>query len=160
MSDSIIIGSYIDDFNKSPLLRHLVEEGSQWSTPGINVLRGKVNKKKTKVAELFRDLGGYGPLLDLIIRSTIPEMLVMQFSSTPSKVTEVINGPLYLSLLKKIKSKPGEEANLFTNLIDLWFKTKSNIRDYNTAYREKRAEIINSQVSNLLYCPYFIVCRQ
>lgn len=157
MNTPIVLQSYCGDFNKSPVLQHLVQEGSEWSTPGVNVLQGKIHKKKSKLTGLINDLGEYGPILDLVIRSTIPEMIVLKFSVNPGQITEVNNGHLHRSLLKKIRQLQSNETEIFTDLIGRWFSNKLNVRDYNTAYREKRSEILQNQVSHLVYCPYFIV---
>lgn len=160
--NQIILDEFCDDFKSSPFLKYLVREGSNWSTPGVSVLHGKVHKRREKQADLIHALGSYGPILDIIIRSTVPEMVILQFAKSPVKITAPC-GPLKQSLIGKLKSQQfkaqdtSRETELFTDLINDWFSFKTNVKDYNTAYREKRVELLNSQVSHLLYCPYFIV---
>lgn len=162
---------YVKDYKKSRVLRRLVNEGYEWSTPGYDPLQGKKHKCLKKLNTLAQIIGEYGPILDLIIRSTIPEMIIMNYSEKPANITlfdvdeddryVMKQGALIQSLLKKIKEKnvaeQSTETNQFIEYIKKWFKSKANKDDYNTAYREKRLELLNSQLSNLLYCPQFIV---
>lgn len=155
-SKILILDKYCERYTDNSVLVSMVREGFEWSTPGMNVLHKKVVKKMVKRARLIKDLGYYGPIIDLIIRSTIPEMIVMNFSKNPVEIVQG-QGELYSTLIRRIKAHGGAEADAFIEVIDLWFGQDEYLFDYRTAYREKRMELITNQLATLQLNPSTVV---
>lgn len=152
--------SFIKDYRSTTVLQRLVEQGQEWSTPGSNALHGKKHKNHKKLIRLVTEIGEYGPILDLIIRSTIPEMMVRYYSEQIANILKPKSGVLKENLIEKVignTKEPNQEMTEFIQYVNLWFTIEQNLKDYNTAFREKRAELINNQVSTLLMAPYCVV---
>jgi hypothetical protein len=119
-----------------------------WAKPFKNILEGKSNKKGGKVNTLLEELGQYGPLVDQVIRGTIPHMLVFTIGDDPNEVTKKQPDGKLFNFLKRYFRDP-----IIIQTIDKWFDSTINIDDYETAYRHYRQNILVLQYQRLLSRP-------
>lgn len=142
---------YLDDVTKSTEL-HKFAFYVCWCTPGMNLLYSKNMKKTQKLRKLVNTVGYYGPMLDVVIRGTIPHVMVLNFSSETKQITEQKEG-----ILRKFLDKYFQESDLI-KAISNWFKISGNLLDYETSYRTTRCQLLNSQICFLNSNPLNSVC--
>ena len=82
---------YVTDYNSHPEIKHFVNIYC-WSKPLSNIVEGKVFKKGNKLLTLVSQCGRYGPIIDLVIRGTIPHMIVLNIGENTSCITDKQNG--------------------------------------------------------------------
>ena len=123
-------------------------------TPGTGIHDGKVLKKMGKLEYIVTHIGFYGPIIDLMIRSTVNHLVITEFSKDVRAVTAIDNGDLFL-LMKKFFSENDELWNAIKN----WFKYNKAIEDYEVGFRNFRCEILNAQLSTILLRPQNRVSR-
>ena len=141
---------YVTDYNSHPEIKHFVNIYC-WSKPLSNIVEGKVFKKGNKLLTLVSQCGRYGPIIDLVIRGTIPHMIVLNIGENTSCITDKQNGCLKIFLEGHFKDKD------LIDTITKWFQFSGNVRDYDTAYRHYRQTLLVSQLDKLLWQPYRFV---
>lgn len=121
---------------------------SSLSTPCNAIHDGKVLKKKNKLQTLINHVGYYGPILDLVIRSTVNHLVITEFTKEARVVTNPENGDL-LQLLKKYFSNDP----ILWQGIKCWFKYSKAVEDYEINFRNFRCEVCNSFASTISLRP-------
>lgn len=120
---------------------------SCWCTPGLNILYDKSIKKTVKHSMLVEEAGIFGPMIDMVIRGSIPHVLVKYFSKDTKAISECSKGSLKTFLLSHFK------CSTILSTIELWFKNLKCVRDYEHAFRSKRSELLSNQIFMLKQRP-------
>lgn len=114
----------------------------------LSIVHDKCMKRKNKLHLLINNIGYFGPIVDLIIRGTINCMLSRHFAEDTKNVcgTNTL-GRLYKFLLDNFRGKEIVDA------IKSWMRDSRCTADYECAYRCKRNELINAQITFLTLNP-------
>ena len=141
--------SYITDYKCHPEMKSFVEIYC-WSSPLKMCIERNVLKKGTKLQNIVSCCGPYGPIIDLVIRATIPHMLVLYIGESTSSITSTDGktGKLKTFLERHFKDQ------VILDTITKWFQTIGNASDYSNAYRQYRQAILVSQFQKLVCQPY------
>jgi hypothetical protein len=110
-----------------------------WAPPGLSILNGKCMKRKDKLKKLVDTTGYFGPIMDVVIRGTIPHILVCHFAEDTKTITNTKSGYLKAFLHNHFKS------SVLMETINYWMDLF--IADYECGYRHKRSDLINSQIN-------------
>ena len=137
----------VNELRGNPLLEQFANR-SILCPPGFSIIDGKVLKKKEKLQVLVKNIGYYGPILDLLIRGTVNHLVVYCFSKDVRIITSPENGDLWCLL-----SKYFEQDTTIWNGIKAWFKNVKMVEDYETNFRNFRCDLLNSQVSTIVLRP-------
>ena len=78
--------AYITDYKCHPEIKSFVENYC-WSSPLTKCIERNVLKKGNKLQTLVSCCGPYGPIIDLVIRATIPHMLVLYIGESTSSIS-------------------------------------------------------------------------
>ena len=137
----------VNGIKGNPILERFAKY-SILSPPGTSITDGKVLKKKDKLTVLLKNVGHYGPILDLLIRGTVTHLVVHCFSKDVRSITSPDNGDLWCLLAKYFK----EETKIWDG-VKAWFKNGKMVEDYETSFRHFRCELLNSQLSTIVLRP-------
>ena len=155
---------YCNDIIEVPALYSFVLNQC-WSTPGTLCIEQRKFKKTKSLDNLINEFGYYGPILDMVIRSTATTILIQNFGADTKSITgnQRIKGTVQGSILKRFITKICNDYKSIDSKDDLsesiekWFSNKVFIEDYETLYRNTRASILNSQIVTLRNGPHKIV---
>ena len=122
-----------------------------WCHPNREFLCNVAMARGDKKILLTNVIGENGPTIDLILRASITEMVVMYFASDSK---QIILSKKH-GLRKHARSFSNELA--IREQIEKWFSCDKATRDFIAQYRSFRMKLLSSQLFTLLNAPKTLV---
>ena len=152
MSKSSIKKEYdlkASNYIKDPTLKKFVEE-TVMTAPGQNLFYGKSFARNEKLKYCIEVLGKDGPLIDLILRGTIPHMLVWNMGEETRNITRT-------ALKDFVDEHISQKSPSLKIVLDKWFQETKFIRDYEDQFRNFRNEMLSSFLDTMISNPRNLV---
>ena len=139
-------------FNKIYLNNDLAKVCQQgWCHPNKDFLHSVAMARGDKKELLISEIGENGPTIDLILRASITQMVVMHFASDSRQIILSKSS----GLRKHAKSFSEELA--IREQITKWFECRKATHDFTLLYRSFRMKLLSSQLFTLLNAPKTLV---
>ena len=129
-------------------LKKICEKG--WCNPNHGFLDQVVLARGSKKDILIEQVGDSGLIIDVILRASIAQMIVLYFGADAS---QIIKNKKYL----RKHTESFTEDNQIINQIAKWFACTKATTDFVAQYRSFRMSLLTSQMFTLLNAPKTLV---
>ena len=122
-----------------------------WCNPNRDFLCNVAFARGDKKEILISEIGENGPIIDLLLRASITQMVVMHFASDSRQII--------LSKKEGLRkhAKSFSEELVLKEQIAKWFECRKATNDFTIQYRSFRMKLLSSQLFTLLNAPKTLV---